>query len=95
MSKVNLKPERRVQTDIIQWIKANGGYVVKVMVANVNGCPDLLACIDGRFVAIECKAEKFTKDPMSQASPWQKKHLEMCVASLEQFKEVMDEMCYL
>ena len=37
-------------------IKKNGRYVVKVIMGNETGIPDLLACIGGKFVAIEVKA---------------------------------------
>lgn len=93
------KPEREVQTEIIKYIKANGGYVIKVIKGNSDGIHDLIACIDGYFVSIEVKAEQYIKDPFKQASPWQKKHylmvreakgISMVVASLEQFKATLD-----
>ena len=93
---MQLKAERVVQREIIKDIKANGGYVIKVIKGNENGIHDLLACIDGLFVSIEVKAEKFATDPFKEASEWQKRHyklvraaggISMVVATLEQFKE--------
>ena len=102
------KPERQVQTEIMKYIKANGGYVVKIIRANETGVHDLLACINGLFISIECKAEQFAKDPISQASPRQKHHLKlvkeakgmaMVVATLEQFKwhvkDIIDDYDFL
>ena len=87
-----MKSESKVQSEIMKYIKSFGWYVIKVVRANESGVNDLLACVNGRFVSIEVKAEKFHKDPVKQASEWQKRHMRlvreangisMCVASLE------------
>ena len=93
-------PEKEVQRQIMAHIKKNGGYVVKVIMGNETGIPDLLACIGGKFVAIEVKGGQYINDPFKQASAWQKRHyrlvresggLSMVVASLEQFKDTLSE----
>lgn len=48
--------ESKIQKDILQYLKDQGYYVVKVVVANVSGVPDILFCKDGKFCAIEVKA---------------------------------------
>ena len=47
--------ERKVKT----WIRDKGGWVVKYHgdAYSVAGVPDLLCCLDGRFVGIEVKAD--------------------------------------
>ena len=95
-----MKRESKVQAEIAKHIKSlESGWVIKVMRANENGCPDLLACIDGRFYGIEVKAETHEKNPFGQTSAWQRKQLRaisdangisMCVASLEQFIYELD-----
>lgn len=91
-----MKAEKVVQKDIIDYIKAQGGYVIKVIKGNESGIPDLLACINGGFIGIEVKAERYAKDPLKEASEWQKRHIRliaqangtsMCVATLDQFIE--------
>lgn len=48
--------EARLQTKILEWLKANGFYAIKTIVCNVNGVADILACSPkGRFVAVEVK----------------------------------------
>ena len=95
------KPEKQVQSDIIKYVRSYGHYCIKVMKANENGVSDLIMCINGGFVSVEVKAEKFVKDPWKQASEWQKLQLTRVtdaggigtvVASLEQFQ---DELGYL
>ncbi len=94
-----MKSENIVQREIIDYIKDHGGWIIKVMKANENGCPDLLACVPykdfGLFVAVEVKAEQFVSNPWAHASAWQKKQinkieqaqgLSMCVASLSQYQ---------
>ena len=92
------KSEKKVQTEIMKEIKAAGWYVIKVIKANESGVHDLLACINGLFISIEVKAERFTADPFKQASAWQKKHyrlvidangIAMVIASVEQFKQTL------
>lgn len=48
--------EQKLQKKIIDWLEANGYYVVKTIVSNKKGVPDILACSPkGRFIAIEVK----------------------------------------
>lgn len=56
--------ESKVQAKILKWLKDHNFWVIKTVVCNRNGVPDILACApDGRFVAIEVKfgANKATK----------------------------------
>jgi Holliday junction resolvase len=51
--------EQKVQAKIITYLEANDFYVVKTIVSNKKGVPDLLACSPrGKFVAIEVKYGK-------------------------------------
>lgn len=101
---IKYKAEKTVQKEIIDCIKNNNGYVVKVVKGNDDGINDLIACLPvdnkGLFISCEVKAERYCRDPLKQASARQKKHMQMvveakgismCVASLEQFKEVLSE----
>ena len=49
--------EQQIQKKIIDWLKANGYYVFKVISANRAGIPDIVGCTPwGQFFAIEVKA---------------------------------------
>jgi hypothetical protein len=96
-----MKRESAVQLEIVKYIRSIGGWVIKVMRANENGCPDLLACIDGQFIGCEVKAEEHERNPYGKTSAWQKKQLKgigdaggiaMCVASLDQFKYELETL---
>lgn len=53
-------PESKVKAKIHALLKAHGAYAVNYiggMHAN-NGTPDILACLNGRFIGIEAKAGK-------------------------------------
>ena len=52
-----MKTEQRIQTEIIKYLQSEGAYTVKTMVANSMGVPDILVCLDGRFIGIEVKKE--------------------------------------
>ncbi len=48
--------EQQIQKKIINYIESlDETYVVKVVSATKSGVPDILACIDGKFVGIEVK----------------------------------------
>jgi len=47
--------EQSIQTKILTYLTKIGAYSVKTISTNKAGVPDILACIDGRFVAIEVK----------------------------------------
>jgi hypothetical protein len=53
-------PEAKVKAHIHAALKAVGAYAVNYIggVMGNNGTPDILACLDGRFVGIEAKAGK-------------------------------------
>jgi len=48
--------ESKIQTEILRYLERNGCYVVKVVLANKSGVPDILFCKDGLFYAVEVKA---------------------------------------
>ena len=63
--------ESAVQSKIIKWLESEGHYVARVLKASKSGTPDLLACVDGKFVALEVK-----RPSGGVVSPLQKHHIE-------------------
>lgn len=63
-----MKREKDVKDRVKQVIKEVGGWYTMPfqMGMNANGVPDILACINGYFVAIECKFGKNTPSPLQQ-----------------------------
>ena len=51
--------EKTFQRKLIKLIEKNNGYVVKFNASAISkiGVPDLLACINGKFVGLEVKKE--------------------------------------
>lgn len=51
-------PEAAVKAKIHAMLKARGAYAVNYIggISANNGTPDILACLQGRFIAIEAKA---------------------------------------
>jgi Holliday junction resolvase len=60
--------EQQIQTKIIKYIQASGGYVVKVITASKAGVPDILCCIKGKFIGIEVKTETGRASPLQLAN---------------------------
>lgn len=48
--------EQQIQTAIIKHLQSRGAWVCKIIKASKAGVPDVLACVDGRMVALEVKA---------------------------------------
>ena len=51
--------EKSFQSKLIKLIEKNNGYVVKFNASAISktGVPDLLACINGKFIGLEVKKE--------------------------------------
>jgi len=99
-----MQSEKQVQTDIIKYVKAQGGYVIKVIKGNSDGISDLIIGFDGLFIACEVKAERYIDNPEKAMSAWQHKHKDMvrasgslfvCCASLAQFEDFLADNVYL
>jgi len=53
-----------LQKDVIDALKARDAWCIKIMQANENGCPDILACVRGRFWGIEIKSGEDKLSPI-------------------------------
>ena len=58
--------ESDIQSDILNYLKFLGAWTVKTITTNKGGTPDILACLRGKFIAIE------VKDTGKKATPLQK-----------------------
>lgn len=47
--------EKALQSKILKHLKATGAYIVKTVVSNRNGVPDIIGCYEGQYFAIEVK----------------------------------------
>lgn len=94
--KVNLK-EKTVENKIKKWLKDKGYWFFKVhgSIFQPSGIPDILACINGKFVAIEVKRTKG-----GVVSPLQKAQIQKIkenggiagvASSMEEFLEILKE----
>ena len=60
--------EQKLQSQIIKYIIAKGGYTVKVITATKAGVPDIIACLDGQFYGIEVKIGRNKPSPLQLAN---------------------------
>lgn len=66
--------ESSIQKQILNYLRSKERvWPVKVIVSNRNGTPDILACVDGRFVAIEVKT------PTGRLTKLQKYHIDRII----------------
>ena len=89
--------EQAVQKKIIKYLESLGAWTCKTITTNKRGTPDVLACLDGRFIAIEVKAP----GKMSTVSELQQFQLDKIAAtggnaiaadSLEKVKEIIHKV---
>ena len=62
--------EQHIQTSIMRYIKSIGGLPIKqnqIGIYAQAGVPDIIACIKGRFVAIEVKRTGKKPEPIQEA----------------------------
>lgn len=52
-----MQSEQAIQKKIINYLESLGAWTVKTIQTNKRGTPDVLACLNGRFIAIEVKKE--------------------------------------
>lgn len=52
--------EKKLQTDIIKFLKGKGAYVVKTKpgMGTPVGCPDIIFLFEGAWGIVECKASR-------------------------------------
>ena len=55
---MSLTPESKVKKEITNYLKELGAYYFFPVTSGFgrSGVPDIVACLDGKFVGIECKA---------------------------------------
>ena len=51
------KSEKEIQTLILKFLKSIGCYTIKTVVSNRKGIVDIHGCYQGKYFAIEVKAE--------------------------------------
>lgn len=57
--------ERTIQREILEWLSQQEGVaVIKLITANRAGYPDILCCVNGRFVSLEVKQEGGRVSPL-------------------------------
>lgn len=47
--------EQQIQAKILKKLSMLQVYAIKIVVANHRGCPDILACHEGKFYGLEVK----------------------------------------
>ena len=60
--------EQQLQRKMIKYLDNRGFYVIKTIVLNRSGVPDIIVCSPtGKFIAIEVKSREWGKDtPITQ-----------------------------
>lgn len=63
-----MKPESRLKVKVLKELRSLPNvWAVKVQQLSIVGTPDILACISGRFIALELKASSQDKTTVAQS----------------------------
>lgn len=88
--------EQDVQKKIIKYLESLGAWTVKTITTNKRGTPDIITCLNGKFVAIEVKApgkmstvseiQQFQLDKITEAGG-----IAIASDNLEKVKEILSQ----
>lgn len=64
-----MTPEAKVKAKVVKILKAHGVYYFYPVTGGFgrSGIPDVICCVSGYFLAIECKAGKNKPTPLQEA----------------------------
>ena len=95
--------ESSVQKKIIDYLHSLGAYTVKVIQANKAGVPDIIACLDGKFIALEVKRDNKAREISDVRQPLQDRNIKQIknangiaakVISVDEVKELLNDCKY-
>lgn len=89
--------ESKIQKKIIDYITAQGGYAINIVNASLNGTPDIVACIGGKFVAVEVKTDIGDSQPLQIYTAEVIRSLggiALVSRSVEEFKQQMKDLLF-
>ena len=88
--------ESKAQKDIIDHLHSIGAWTVKTIQCNKSGVPDILACYEGRFIALEVKRDEGARK--NETKPLQHRNIKQInssggiaavVISVDEVKELL------
>lgn len=89
-----MKSESKIQKEILDYLHSQGAWTVKTIQCNKAGVCDILACMDGRFIALEVKTEIGKASALQERTIKQINHaggIAAIVRSVEEVKDVLKE----
>lgn len=87
--------ESDIQKKIIDYLQSEGAWTVKTIQCNKAGVPDILCCLNGRFIALEVKTEKGKASALQLRNIKQINHaggIAAIVRSVEDTKQILKEL---
>jgi Holliday junction resolvase len=89
--------EQAYQSKILKYLNDEGYYAVKVISASKKGVPDIIACINGKFVGIEVKTPR-TRNNTSELQKYnielikESKGIAGVAVTIDDVKELIKEL---
>lgn len=88
--------ECAIQREILEWLSQQEGIaVIKLIVANRAGYPDILCCVRGHFVSLEVKREGEDASPLQHRRIAEIRNADgyaEVVSSLEETKRIVEPL---
>jgi len=89
--------EQQIQSQILMYLNSINAYPVKVISATHSGIPDIIACLNGNFIAIEVKTETGIVSKLQEYNLNQIKAaggIAFVARSVEDVKKNLDAFCH-
>jgi Holliday junction resolvase len=61
-----MRLEQQIQKEIIKYLHGVGAYTFKTVNSNRAGIPDVIVCINGKFIAFEIKRPNGKATPLQE-----------------------------
>ena len=89
--------EQQIQSQILMYLNSIGAYPVKVISATHSGIPDIVACLNGNFIAIEVKTEAGIVSKLQEYNINRIKEaggIAFVARSADEAKKMLDAFCH-
>lgn len=90
--------EQDIQSSIKKYLEEKGMYVTKVVIATKNGTPDLICCVNGKYLAFEIKRNEKAVKNAEELQKFNVRKIRKAggeafiVASLDEVKQIINRL---
>lgn len=90
--------EQDIQSLIKKFLEQEGCYVTKIVLATKNGTPDLICCVNGKYLALEIKKDNKAVKRAEELQKFNIRKIQKAggeafiVATLDEVKQIINRL---